>query len=78
MSNLNLINSGTGPERGGRRLDQSAAAAYLGVSPNTLNKWRVVGRPHIPFIKVGRRVVYDSRDLDAFLTTHRVTGPEAA
>jgi hypothetical protein len=78
MPNLNLINSGTGPERDHRRLDQNAAAAYLGVSPNTLNKWRVVGRPHIPFIKVGRRVVYDSRDLDAYLTMHRVTGREGA
>lgn len=43
-----------------------AAAAHLGLSVSTLNKWRVQGRgPR--FLKLGRAVCYRIQDLDAWL-----------
>ena len=56
-----------------RRMNVVEAAAYTGLAVSTLNKYRVSGNPSIPFIKVGRRVTYDSADLDAFLAAHRRT-----
>lgn len=42
------------------------AADYTGLSPSFLNKGRISGtRPR--FLKLGRRVMYDVRDLDAWL-----------
>lgn len=46
------------------------AARKLGVSPRTLEKWRITGDGP-PFIKVGRRVVYRQCDLDEWLQAHR-------
>ena len=43
------------------------AAAYIGVTENTLSVWRCVGRYAIPFIKSGRLVKYRKSELDAFL-----------
>lgn len=43
-----------------------AAAEYLGVSPRTLEKWRVIGGGP-PFSKLGGAVVYDQTTLDTFL-----------
>jgi predicted DNA-binding transcriptional regulator AlpA len=42
------------------------AAAYLGISKSTLEKWRVSGKgPR--FLKIGARLVgYDQADLDVF------------
>ena len=48
-------------------LPPSEAAAYIGVSENTLSVWRCVGRYAIPFIKVGRLVRYRRSDLDTWL-----------
>ena len=49
-----------------RRLKTKEAAAYLGVSPRTLEKYRVTGGGP-PFHKVFTRVVYDAADLDEWL-----------
>ena len=49
-----------------RRLTTKEAAAYLGVSPRTLEKYRVTGGGP-PFHKVFTRVVYDAADLDEWL-----------
>lgn len=43
------------------------AAAYIGVTENTLSVWRCVGRYDIQYIKVGRLVKYRKSTLDAFL-----------
>ena len=49
-----------------RYLDTRRAAAYLGISPSTLNRMRVSGDgPR--YSKLGRRVVYDIADLDAWV-----------
>ena len=49
------------------------AAAYIGVSENTLSVWRCVGRYAIPFIKVGRLVRYRRSDLEAWLESRTRT-----
>ena len=43
------------------------AAEILGVSTGTLSVWRSVGRYNLPFVKIGSRVRYRLRDLDAFI-----------
>ena len=46
-----------------RRLTVTEAAEYMRLSKATLDAWRTAGKgPR--FIKAGKRVLYDSRDLD--------------
>lgn len=52
------------------RMAVEAAAAYVGLSASTLNKLRVFGGGPA-FLKLGRRVVYDVRDLDQWLSDRR-------
>jgi predicted DNA-binding transcriptional regulator AlpA len=54
-----------------RRLRTPAAADYTGYSESTLEKKRLSGDGP-PFIKLGRSVVYDTRDLDAWLAERRL------
>lgn len=51
-------------------INASEAAEYLGISVSTLSKRRVFGGGP-KYLKLGRRVVYDPRDLDAWLNAHR-------
>lgn len=53
-------------------LNTNEAAAFLGLKPRTLVKWRVAGYGPI-FFKVGSRVRYRVRDLDAWLDTRKAT-----
>ena len=46
------------------------AAGYCGASTSTFEKLRVFGGGPT-YMKLGRRVVYDLRDLDEWLTTKR-------
>lgn len=57
-----------------RRLRTKAAADYLGYSESTLEKKRLTGNGP-PFIRLGVRgaIVYDTRDLDAWLADRRVS-----
>ena len=53
-------------ESGRRYLDTGAAAAYVGLSPDTLNRMRVEGAgPR--YAKLGRRVVYALHRLDLWM-----------
>ena len=47
-------------------LDTNAAAGFLGLAPGTLINWRIRGDGPV-YSKLGRRVVYSSRDLEDFL-----------
>ena len=52
-------------------LGPEEAAQYLGIKPRTLKKWRHERR--IGFYRLGHvAVVFDVRDLDAFLARRRV------
>lgn len=53
------------------------AAAYIGVSPHTLEMWRSNKRYDIPYIKVGHLVKYRRTALDAWLE-RRTRTPETA
>src|SRR5215217_7129670 len=55
-----------------QRLRTPAAADYLGYSGSTLEKKRLTGDGP-PFIRLGRTIVYDTRDPDAWLATRRAT-----
>jgi len=55
------------PQSSNPLLTPPEAAAYIGVTENTLSVWRCVGRYAIPFIKVGRLVRYRVSDLEAWL-----------
>lgn len=55
-----------------RWVDVQAAAAYLGCSKSTLDKDRVTGCLRIPFTRLGRRVLYDTSDLDKYLEANKV------
>jgi predicted DNA-binding transcriptional regulator AlpA len=53
-----------------RRLRTADAGTYCGLSASTLNKLRVFGGGP-KYLKLGRTVVYDVTDLDAWLATKR-------
>ena len=54
-------------EAGDRLLSTTEAAHFLGVSPRTLEDWRLRGGP-LPFRKLGRRLVrYLASDLLTFV-----------
>lgn len=58
-------------------LNQNQAARRLGVAKATLAKWRSLGHPNIPYIKLGRCIRYKSTDLDTYITKHTVNSAEA-
>lgn len=55
------------PESKPRRMSREEAEGYLGISSPFL--WRLTATGRIPAIRIGRRVLYDSTDLDAFLAS---------
>lgn len=58
-------------------LDTQAAAEHLGMSPNTLSRWRWTGDGP-PFRKMGRSVRYARADLDTWAearTRHSTSEP---
>ncbi len=58
------------PEKYKRLLRTYAAADYLGLSKSTLEKLRVTGGGPI-FASLGRAVVYDVADLDAWVVANK-------
>ncbi len=57
------------------RLETNPAAKYLGMKPRLLKQYRHERK--IPFYRIGyRQIVFDVRDLDAFLARKRVESIE--
>ena len=52
-------------------LTPKQAAEYLGVKENTLAVWRSTKRYDLPFVKIGRSVRFDIRDLEQFIQSNR-------
>jgi excisionase family DNA binding protein len=48
-------------------IDPAPAAEILGLSVGTLSVWRSTGRYRLPFVKVGRRVKYSRKAIEAWL-----------
>lgn len=61
-----------------RTLTAKEAAAFLGVSPQSLNVWRCTKRYPLPYIKIGRMIRYRYSDLVAFLEQHATGDAQAA
>ena len=53
-----------------RLLSQQDAAGYLGVSYWTIRD--LVFRRELPFVKIGRRILVDRMDLDAYLDRSKI------
>ena len=53
-------------------LNRVEAATFLGVSRQTLAAWASNKRVILPFVKMGRRVMYRRQDLDAFCASNLV------
>ena len=51
-------------------MNHREAATYLGVTPNTLRKWR--GSDGLPCVQNGSTVRYDPSELDTWLRVHAV------
>lgn len=47
--------------------DPDYVADILGVSSGTLTVWRSTGRVNLPFVKVGRKVMYRPEDVQSFI-----------
>ena len=61
-------------EKSPELLDRIAAAAYLGVEPETLAVWASQRRYNLAYIKVGSKVRYRRSDLDAWLRSRTIRG----
>lgn len=53
-------------------LSRVEAAAYLGISPTTLDRWACLGTYKLTYIKVGKLAKYRLSELDKFLESHTV------
>ena len=53
-----------------RLLNLREAADFLNISPLTLRTW--TGGRRIPFVKIGRRVLFDPDDLLSFVQSRKV------
>jgi excisionase family DNA binding protein len=57
-------------------LNRDEAAQYLGVAAQTLAVWATTGRYALRMVKVGRLCKYRKSDLDRWLQSREVGGPE--
>lgn len=55
-------------------VSREEAAEFLGVRPQTLATWASSRRYVLPFVKIGRRVLYRLSDLNAFIERNVVGG----
>lgn len=54
-------------------VDQDQAAERLGIQAPTLEKDRRSGHLGIPYVRVGRRIIYPLIDLNRWLEKNRIT-----
>lgn len=59
-----------------RLFSDEEAAEYLHTASGTLAVWRCTGRVNLPYVKIGRRVLYREDDLKAFIES-RIQGAQA-
>jgi hypothetical protein len=59
-------------------LPQKQAADFLRISERSLERHRVEGKLKIPFIKIGRRVMYAREDLEAWINANRFNSTSEA
>lgn len=54
-------------------LTRCAAAEALNIRPQTLAVWATTGRYSLPFVKIGRRVMYRKHDIEQFILNNLMT-----
>ena len=54
-------------EKQTKLLPAAKAANYLGITPETLAVWRCTNRYPLPYVKIGRKVMYRQVDLETFI-----------
>ena len=59
-------------------LTEKQTAEHLGVAQGTLTQWRCTGRQKLSYVKIGGKVMYRPRDIQAFIERNVVDGDEAA
>ncbi len=57
-------------------LNQREAAEKLGLSPKTLEKWRSLGTPRLPFVRLGSAIKYRESDIEQFIRKSVVGGEQ--
>jgi excisionase family DNA binding protein len=68
-----ILTKGTHSYRGGTmnsRVSVREAASFLGVSVPTVRRW--IAEHHVPFYRLGRRILLDTDELTATLQAARV------
>jgi len=55
------------------RMTPAEVSDLLGVEVQTLAAWRSSGRHELPFLKIGRKVAYSRRAVEAWLSQRTVT-----
>ena len=53
-------------------VSRDETAALLRVRPQSLAVWATTGRYNLPFVKVGRRVMYRLVDIERFISANLV------
>ena len=54
-------------------LTPEQAASILGVTAGTLNVWRATRRYPLPYVKIGRKVMYRAQDIENFAQSRTVS-----
>ena len=54
-----------------RFLNEKQTASYLGLSVKTLQRYRLT-ESCLPYIKLGKRVLYDMNDLNEYMESNKI------
>ena len=49
-------------------------AQFLGVTVGTLQVWRTTRRYPLPYLKIGRKVMYDPNEVELFTQSRTIAG----
>ena len=66
------MNIATRPNDGLSLLPRKRAALILGIEPQTLAVWACNKRYNLPYVKIGRRVMYRLADIMTFIESRTV------
>ena len=53
-----------------KNLSAAETADFLGVTTHTLATWRYTKRYNLPYIKIGKMILYRIKDINHFLDEH--------
>jgi predicted DNA-binding transcriptional regulator AlpA len=57
-----------------RLLNSDEVSELLGVRKSTLSYWRCTGRYSLPYVKIGRLVMYKAKDVNDFIQRRTMEG----